>query len=210
MLLFLKVDTSGLIRSELPLDHDQQPWAVRIAFDHCDADGNRISAADVLIKANDRPISNAAEAIHGISARHSEKFGLSERPVLHQLADVAAKSAETVAISYSDFDTRVIDSLLLRLAKALGKPSDTFLKRWRRPGLTFLTVQDPVAKQECELRQDENPEELRSPTLDEAMELLLEEPLSNERRTADDNLRRLKRLFFHLREKGHFKEVLAL
>ncbi|MBO6755699.1 MAG: hypothetical protein JJ902_05200 [Roseibium sp.] len=206
MFLFLKIDTSGLLRNDLPLSSDQQPWAVRIAFEHTDRDGKRINAIDVLVKADGRSIKPGALDVHGVSLRESEQLGLKEAATLHMLADAAGKS--DLAISYAEFDTQVIDSLLIRLAAALKKDPETYRRRWRRPGLTFLTIQDPVAKIECALSSEVDGEEWRRPTLAEACDILLPAGAQVSGSTTWTNLERTARLFFTLRDKGHFQEVL--
>lgn len=207
MYLFLKIATSGLMRRELPLADPQQPWAVTIAVDHTDADGVTLGRLDLMIKADGRSIKPGALDVHGIPLRKSEQFGVKENAVLVLLSELAGYSQ--VAVSYAAFDTKVIDSLLLRLETSLNKMNGTFVGRWRRPGLAFLVLQDPVAKQECALPQDDKPDELRAPKLDEACELLLNEPLPTGRQSAFEALQKTKRLFFHLKAMGHFQEALA-
>ena len=206
MYLFLKIATSGLIRRELPLDDPQQPWAVAIAADQTDAAGTTLNRFDLTIKADGRAIKPGALEIHGISGSQAERFGVKENPALVLLSELAGQSQ--LVVSYAAFDTQVIDSLLLRLAASLGKPKQAYVGKWRRPGLAFLVMQDPVAKQECNLPHEEKPDELRAPKLDEACELLLGEPLPAGKQSTYEALQRTRRLFFSLVEKGHFQEVI--
>ncbi len=204
MILFLKIDTSGLIRRDLPLRDPLQPWAVKVAAELTDASGERLNAIDLLIKADGRSIKPKAQEVHGIDARQAEQIGVKEAYALAILADLAGKAS--VAVSYAAFDTVVIDSLLLRMAVSHGKHEEIYLRRWRRPGLAFLNLQAPACQVACAIPDTET-EEYRWPTLDEACGRLLGEEEPNEDHTVWRELERARRLYFHLREKGHFEDA---
>ncbi len=202
--LLLKMETSGLYRSELPPESKAQPWAISIAAEYVDAKGNRFGALDFLIKPSNRPVKPGAFDAHGIDPKMCERIGVAEAPVLALLADIAGKCR--AVITYGDLDNRVIDSLLYKLAEQMGKPRDTFVKKWRRTGLTFIDIQKPACQMECKLPSEkDDQEEFRWPSLTEAYDKVFgdSEPPKN----AWDKLVMISDLFFHLRHQGHFEEV---
>lgn len=202
MFMFLDCETSGLIRRDLDIDDPAQPFAVKIAAEHTQADGTRLSAIDLLIQPAGRAIKPGALGVHGITSRVAELNGLRENTALIFLSELAAKTR--VVVTYGDFDPQIINSLLMRLENSLSKPRGTYLNRWARPGLQFLNIQHPACQQACRLVSEFETGEYRWPSLDQASEIILGEKAREGHHDAWDDLSRTKRLFFALREKGHF------
>lgn len=203
MFLFLKLETSGLYRSELAPESNAQPWAISVAAEYADETGNRYGAFDFLIKPSNRPVKPGAFEAHGIDPKLCERIGIAEAPVLALLADIAGKCR--AVITYGDLDNRVIDSLLYKLSEQMGKPRETFVKKWRRTGLTFIDIQKPACQMECKLPSDKDDEEFRWPTLIESYTKVFGDTESP--KNAWDKLVMISDLFFHLRDRGHFQEV---
>ena len=203
MFLFLKMETSGLYRPELPPSSKAQPWGQCYAVEHVSKDGERFNAFEVLIKPNGRPVKPGAAIAHGIDAELCERVGLSENPMLAYMAELAGKSEAVV--TFGDLDNRIMRSLLIRLATDLRKPEDHWLKKWQRDGLTFIDVQKPACQMECKIPSDKEDDEFRWPSLAEAHSTLCSIPIDP--KSAWDKLAMIKDLFFTLRAKGHFSEV---
>ncbi len=208
MLLFLDLVTSGLLREDLPLGSSSQPWALKIAAELSDAQGNRVSAIDMLIKAEGRTIKPQAKQLHGLEERRCEQYGVKQNAVLATLTDLAGKASRVV--TYGDFDKRVVTSLLINLETQTNKARGTFTSRWERTGLEFLNIQDPVCTRECALPhegKDENEDKLRWPSLEEACDLILKEPTTVNKADAWSGLSATKSLFFELLNRGHFENT---
>ncbi|GHB33799.1 hypothetical protein GCM10007094_23340 [Pseudovibrio japonicus] len=208
MLLFLDLVTSGLLRDELPLGHSSQPWAIKIAAELADAEGNRVTAIDVLIKAERRPIKPQAKELHGIEERRCEQLGVRQNPVLALLSDMAGKALRVV--TYGDFDRRIITSQLTSLEEQTRAKKGAFVGRWERPGLEFLNIQDPVCTRECGLLrnpEDSEDDQLRWPSMNEACKQLLAEPIEIDKADAWSGLGATKALFFELLNRGHFENA---
>lgn len=205
--LFLDMETSGLIRRDLPLGEDQQPWAVKVAVDHTDGNGVSFNRIDVLVRAEGRKVKSGAEAVHGIDAATSERQGMAENLILAAVADLAGKARAVV--SYGDFDRMVVESLMIRLERKLGKPPGTYRARWIRPGLEFVNVMAPSAQQVCKIpsTSEWGAGEYKWPSLDEAAKAVLGETPDRPIHDAWADLTLVKRIFFALRERGHFDEV---
>ncbi|KZL17636.1 hypothetical protein PsAD2_02972 [Pseudovibrio axinellae] len=208
MLLFLDLVTSGLLRSELPLGHSSQPWALKIAGELSDAQGNRISAIDMLIKAEGRTVKPQAKNIHGVEERSCEQLGVKQNAVLALISDLAGKALRVV--TYGEFDRRIVTSLLTNLEEQTRARKGSFVGRWERPGLEFLNIQDPVCTRECGLLQKEKDTEeaqLRWPTMEEACAHLLPAPVEIDKADAWSGLNATKSLFFELLKRGHFEQT---
>lgn len=203
MIMFMRLETSGLIRRELPLDDERQPWMVRISAETTTLSGNRLCAMDHLIKSEGRSIKDKAQKIHGIDATTCDRYGVSERPILALLADMAG-TVESI-VTYTQLDLQIIDSLMVRLAVAMKKKDiNTYLKRFRRPGLVFLHLQTPAAQIECGLKAGDE-DGFKWPTFDEARQHILGD--TTQIQTSFDRLRFLREMFFALKAKGHFEEI---
>jgi hypothetical protein len=201
-ILILDLETNGLVRRDLDLDDPGQPFAVRIAAEHVLRNGRRMNAIDLTVKPDGRPMKAGAEAVHGISGRMAQQWGLRENTALIFLAELAR--VVEVVVTFSTFDPIIIESLMLRLEKSLGKPTGTFRNRWIRPGLVFLNVQHPSAQQVCKIPATWDPADMKWPTLDEASMAILGEPPREGEHDAWDDLGRLRRIFFKLAADGHY------
>jgi DNA polymerase III epsilon subunit-like protein len=205
--LTIDLETSGLIRKDLPLSDPVQPWAVSIAADLADNDGNSLGFFSLLIKPDGRKIQANAEKVHGISSRDAEIWGIKENAPLVVLQDLAGK-AEFI-VSFGDFDKLVITSLFARMEKALSKPEGTYGRKWARPGLQFVDVQKPAAQAVCKLPSEFEDGDYKWPSLDEACSIILGEAPRDGAHTAWDDLQRTKRLYLALRDQGHFEKGTA-
>ncbi|MBO6512016.1 MAG: hypothetical protein JJ979_26630 [Roseibium sp.] len=204
MFLFLKMETSGLYRTELAPASKAQPWAISIAAEYTSEKGERYGAFDFHIKPGNRAVKPDALEAHGIDPKMCERFGVAEAPVLALLSDIAGKCR--AVITYGDLDNRIVVSLLAKLEEAMKKREGFYVEKWRRTNLTFVDIQKPACQMECKLPSEKDgQEEFRWPTLTEAYHKVFgdSEPPNN----AWEKLVMISDLFFHLRAKGHFPEV---
>lgn len=204
-LLCIDLETSGLIRKDLPLGDPAQPWAIRLAALHMDMQGRRLNAIDVTIKPDGRKVKADAAAVHGVDTAVAERIGVQEAPILHFLAQVAGK-AHTV-ITFGDFDATVIESLFIGLENRLNKPPGTFRNRWVRPGLQFVDIQKPACQMACRLPPPFENADYAWPSLDAASEIILGEKPREGVHDPWDDLGRTVRLYLALKERGHFPTV---
>jgi DNA polymerase III epsilon subunit-like protein len=194
-LLFVDTETSGLLNRNLPMDSDQQPWVVSLAAELCDDKGRQIACINTGIRANGRKITDGAKAVHGVSSALAGRTGVSELAalgVLCGLQSFASQAAVVVGHGVS-FDRDVITSVLAR-----NKRDAT---TWVRPGLTFVDTM-LAATPFCKIPSDHESGGFKWPSLDEACELLLNEPPRTGPHNAWDDIQRCKLLFFWLRSSG--------
>jgi DNA polymerase-3 subunit epsilon len=201
MLLFIDLETSGLIRKDVPLDDASQPWAIKIAVDHTDGAGKSLNRLDVMIKPEGRKVKEGAEAIHGIDDAVAERFGLNEPAVLAILADLASKSRKV--ISYGSFDRLVVEGLMMRLENKLGKPPGTYRQKWLRPGLEFIDLMVPHCQQVVQ-KPGKFDGQYGWPKLDESIAAILGETPDRSTHDAFEDMTFVKRIYFALRDRGHF------
>lgn len=194
-LLFCDVETSGLFKKNLPMDSDQQPWVVSLAAELTDAKGRQLACISTGIRANGRRISPGASAIHGVSSALAGRSGVSELAALGVLCgreSLASQARYCIGHGIS-FDRDVITSVLARN----GRDATT----WVRPGLTFVDTMTTAAPF-CKLPSDHESGSYKWPSLDDACEILLNEPPRTGHHNAWDDVQRCKLLFFWLRSRG--------
>lgn len=205
-LLFLDVETSGLYREDLSIDDPGQPWALQVAAALCNRAGVMTNFFCHLIAADGRRSKENALKIHGISPRMAAQLGVPEQRVFGVLIDMLKTGSVETAVSvitWSNFDPRVIASLLGRFAISLGKPSSTFDKMWlNRPLVQWIDLMAPYAQMACKLTGEY--QDYKYPTLDEAMEIILGRPRREGEHDAWTDLMITKDIFFKLMERGHF------
>jgi hypothetical protein len=193
MITFADAETSGLIKKELALDHDGQPWIVRLAAEICDFNGKTVNFFHSNIRAEGRKIEDKAQQIHGVSSIDAGKDGDPQVVALGMLCSYARRSRYIVGYGIRGFDKRLVESLLIRMGK------DT--KLWTRPGLEFIDLIQP-ASHVCKIQSDHESGTYRWPSLDEICATLFgEEPRGDKHDTWDD-VQRTKRVFFEMRKRG--------
>lgn len=198
MLMFLDLESSGLIKRDLPLGAPEQPWIVGIACELTDLNGTHIASIDTAIRANGRSISDGARRVHGVTSAHASRSGISEIAALGVLCgkESFASQAKQIIGHNAAFDCQVIESVLLqngREASAL-----------KRPGLTIVDTM-LAATPFCKIPSEHESGGYKFASLDEACQILLCEPPRQGHHTAWEDLQRAKRLYFLLRERGAFE-----
>lgn len=182
MFLFFDIQTSDLLRRDLPLDDPNQPWIVYIAAELTNRDGNHIAGFDTGVRADTRKIRPGAEKAHGISNREAARQGVNEIVALGMLIGLAAQAE--YAIGYAmEFRRDCVTSALLRR----GKSTDI----WTRPGLQFVDLQKPAASF-CKLPSERDSGEYRWPKFDEACRCLIPDGAGG------SDMERLRAIFSYL------------
>lgn len=197
MLLFLDCETSDLLKRFLPLDDPAQPWVVSIAAELSTLDGTAVGFLFSRIRSNGRKVRQGAVDVHGVTSRDADKWGCDEIPALGMLSGFAAQAQRCIGHGV-DFDRQVIEGVLLRRKK------DPRLLR--RPGLHFIdtmTAATPFCRIEPTPPRDEGG--FKWPSLDEASEILLQEPPRTGLHDAWADCQRVKRLYFTLEKLGAFE-----
>ncbi|MHB1086753.1 MAG: hypothetical protein ACYCZ0_03330, partial [Minisyncoccota bacterium] len=77
-LLFIDVESSGLIREDLPLNDASQPWPMAVAAMLCNESGATTNHFFHVIKAEGRTAKENAVKVHGISAWVTAQIGVPE------------------------------------------------------------------------------------------------------------------------------------
>lgn len=202
MLLFLDTETSGLIKTSLPLDSPEQPWIVSMAAELTDGAGQQIAAIRTGIRANGRTISDGARKVHGVSSAIAGRSGVSELAALGVLCgrESLASQARYVIGHGVSFDRDVVTSVLARHGR------DPAI--WARPGLEFVDTMVAAAPF-CGIAGEHESGGYRWPSLDLACETLLGEAPRTGLHDAWDDLRRCKALYFWLRDHDAFEAEAA-
>lgn len=197
-ILFLDLETSGLIKKGLPLDSPEQPWCVSLAAELSDSEGNPLALLSTGIRANGRKIADDARKVHGISSAISGRTGVSELAALGVLCGRESLASQALyAVGHGiSFDRDVVISLLARH----GRDATS----WTRPGLQFVDTMTAAAPF-CRLPSDHESGGFKWPTLDECCAILLGEPERTGHHNALDDLQRTKRVFFWLRAHNAFE-----
>ena len=115
MYLFFDTETTGLPRNwKAPVtDLANWPRMIQLAYLLSDAEGNKISGGDFIIKPEGFTIPAEAERIHGISTERAIKEGRELRPVLLDF-QAAIDRAEYLVAHNMSFDEKIVGAEFLR------------------------------------------------------------------------------------------------
>lgn len=197
MILVFACATSDLLRTDLPLDDPSQPWICEIAAELVDAQGNLLASFWTPINSEGRKIKDGAAEHHGITSRDAAKQGVSEIAALGVLIGMANQAK--VAVSFNDHARNVVSAVLMRNRKSVEK--------WMRPRLCFPDMREAV-RAACKIPSETEDGQYRLPKLDEACSLLLGEEPREGRKTAHDDVARVRRLFLELKRQNLIEVVL--
>jgi len=116
MYLFFDSETTGLPLSwKAPVtDLNNWPRLVQLAYLLYDADGNKITSEDVIIKPDGFTIPIESSRIHGITQERAMQEGQSLNVVLEQFNGLIGKSTYLVAHNMA-FDEKIVGAEFLRL-----------------------------------------------------------------------------------------------
>lgn len=171
--LIAKVHSSGLYRDDLNVFDPGQPFALEIATMLIDEQGRSGNINSNLIRVEDRVTQEGALAVHGLTKQMTSKMGVPEPRVLGLLADLlkTLPYRHMKVVGYTEFDHKIITSLFARLGKQMT-PAKDFSNLWAaRPLTEFVFLQDPWARLECKIADDEGG--YRKPSLQEAERIIL-------------------------------------
>jgi DNA polymerase III epsilon subunit-like protein len=191
VILFCDVESSDLLRGDLPLGDPAQPWCVSIGAELATNDGESVDFFSTRIRSDGRMIRSCATEVHGITSRQAARQGVSELAALGMLMGFAAQ-AKIVVGHGIDFDRKVIESQLLRLGKDA--------RMWVRPGLQFVcTMLAAVAI--CRIPGTGSDGQFKWPKLDETLAALGLPPRPSPH-TAWSDLQSTKAAYFALKARN--------
>lgn len=210
-ILFLKVETSGLYRDDLPSGDAGQPWIMQAAFALCNSSGAVTNLGSHIVKAEGRTSKEAAVKVHGITAWATTQIGIPEPRLLGLIGDLlktVPMNAMTV-VTFGDMDRRVVSSAFARFGESQSRPG-AYARLWEhRPGTEFIDVQKPWAQEVCKLPSGVEGGDYKWPTLDEAAQIILGRPPREGFHDAFSDMLLLKDLYFALQARGFFNRSAA-
>jgi hypothetical protein len=178
-LLFLAIETTGLIHDGMALDAEQQPRVTELAAELCDAEARSLRPPRLsceLVRSAGWRVQAAAQNVHKVSSLRLLKEGVPEDLAMWTVKAKADEASAVIAYQ-GDFTRRVVESILLRAKH--GK-RDEWLASWYRPGLQFLDL-GTICTPMCRIK-DATGSDYRRPKIEEAWRLLCDEgPLPPER-----------------------------
>lgn len=198
ILMFLDTETSSLPTLALPVGDTGQPWAVAVAAELTDIDGNSLASFYSRIRADGRKIREDAQKIHGISSLAAARSGIPEVVALGVLVHFASQANYAIGHSVV-FDKEVIEGLLIQR----GKSKDL----WSRPGLEWVCTMR-AATPLCKIKPDKPRDDgqYKWPTLDQAcIALIVGAVARSGHHNAWDDMKRAQALYFELRRRGVYE-----
>lgn len=126
MYLFFDTETTGLPKNwKAPItDLANWPRMVQLAYFLADADGNKISAGDFIIKPVGYTISDEVARIHGITTARALAEGKDLLPVLRDFQAAIDRAQYLIAHNMS-FDEKIVGAEFLRNAMPDSLPVKT-------------------------------------------------------------------------------------
>lgn len=196
-LLFIDVETSGLVDPHKPLDDPSQPWAVSIGAELTDLEGRTLSHIATQIRSEGRRIKPEATAVHGITNEMAGRGGVSETAALGVLVGMMNQVPfGGMVVGFNvEFDRQVLLGVLMR------RRAEASIKAWTRPGLVWTDIQAPCLPF-CRLPTPIDPDAYKRPSLDDAGETLLGMPRRVGFHGSYDDATRCRRVFFELVRRG--------
>lgn len=110
--LFFDTETTGVIRKDLPADHDDQPRIVQLGMELCD--GDRVASSVKILIDPGCEVPESATKVHGIATSEARSMGVPSI-VAVALFNNLAKKAETLVAHNAAFDVGVLTGEYLRL-----------------------------------------------------------------------------------------------
>lgn len=118
MHLIFDTETTGMPTSWSAPITDSQAWPrmVQLAYQLCDDKGNVLKEVNHIVYPDGYSIPIASTRIHGISTKKAIEEGAPLNYVLFEFLEDLDKATHVIAHN-ADFDTRIVDSELVRLNK---------------------------------------------------------------------------------------------
>jgi DNA polymerase III subunit epsilon len=115
MILFFDTETTGLpLNWKAPVENvNNWPRMVQLAYQFYDANGNKISGADYIIKPDGFTISAEVSMVHGISNERAIREGVPVRVVLQEFSNLVSRASLLVAHNIS-FDSKIVGAEFIR------------------------------------------------------------------------------------------------
>lgn len=171
--LLLKCHSSGLYNDSLPISHEGQPGIVELAHMLIDEEGRSGNINSNVIRSEGRISQQDAIKVHGLSNWEINQVGAKEPRIVGLLSDLlkTLPYRHMRVVTYTDFDSRLVGASLARLGEQMV-PKKDFSSLWlARPLTEFITLQDPWARLECKIADDEGG--YRRPSLQESERIIL-------------------------------------
>lgn len=188
MFLAVDLESSDLLKRDLPLDDSSQPWIVSLAAVLCEDDGAERDFFYTRIRADGRTIKAGAQQVHGIGTRDAARSGVSEIAALGMLVGFASQATRLVAHNV-EFGRDVIVSTLLRLKKDA--------RMLTRPGLELCCTMRTAAPI-CKIPGAGQDGQHKWPSLQEAAKILLGVDVQSATHSAWEGCVTVKQLYLEL------------
>lgn len=114
MRLCIDLETTGLIRRDVPLNDSAQPHVIQLGAVQFDRQWKPVGKLVTLIRPDGFTIEPEAEAVHGISQERASRFGVPLKNALVHLQGMVGVASQLV-FHNAWFDKSVIDIALARL-----------------------------------------------------------------------------------------------
>jgi DNA polymerase III epsilon subunit-like protein len=132
MILFFDTETTGLPRNwKAPVtDVNNWPRMVQLAYQFYDANGNKISGADYIIKPDGFTISAEVSKVHGITNERAIREGVPVRIVLQEFNNLINQTSLLVAHNMS-FDSKIVGAEFIRAGMTNTIPLNDSFAQWK-------------------------------------------------------------------------------
>lgn len=114
MLLFFDVESSGLIRDDLPAESESQPHVVQLGAHLLDFEYRPMAILETLVKPESWTVEPEAFAVHKISEADCVRYGLDIRAVLATFQQMCMK-ARVIVAHHANFDRKMIAAQLAKI-----------------------------------------------------------------------------------------------
>jgi DNA polymerase-3 subunit epsilon len=107
MHLFLDTETTGIFNFRCPIDHPAQTRVVQLGMIMADEDRHAVAELNLLVKPDGWEIPAEASAVHGITTKMCERYGLPIKHILPLFTSLWSRADLLVAHSFA-FDSNML------------------------------------------------------------------------------------------------------
>ena len=124
MILFVDTETTGFVQKDWPPEHPSQPHLVQLGVVLCDAGGNEVASAELIVKPEGWTVPKQASDVHGITTEKANACGVPLMTALSLYTQLRAIADEIVAYNWP-FDELVMAAAIARSGRKPSHPGPT-------------------------------------------------------------------------------------
>jgi DNA polymerase-3 subunit epsilon len=121
MILFVDTETTGLVNSQQPAEHESQPYLVQLGAILMTDVGSEVSSAELVIRPEGWNVPEGAARVHGITSGIANMIGVPLLTAMSVYTQLRANAEELVAYNLP-FDETILAAAIHRTGRKPSHP----------------------------------------------------------------------------------------